>query len=280
MNELKVNGTQKFMGFDIPVIEGGFGENCKVVTAKTVSEIHKFQLKEINQSINRLIKKERMVENIDYINLFSSESFKVTASDLGLITSNGQKQCFILSERGYSKLIKYMDDDESWNIMDKFIDEYFSMRKELSSIKQKKAMLLLTIYDGGQDAIVASKELSKIEVKEATAELEDKIEEQKPSVEFANQVSDSTNLIDIGKMAKLLNKDGIDIGRNKLYEFLRNNKILMEGNIPYQKYINSGYFKVKETVCKTSFGFKTNQKTYVTGKGQLFIAEKLRKEYV
>ena len=31
MNELKVNGTQKFMGFDIPVIEGGFGENCKTL---------------------------------------------------------------------------------------------------------------------------------------------------------------------------------------------------------------------------------------------------------
>ena len=32
-NELKLNGTQKFMGIDIPVVEGGFGENCRVVTA-------------------------------------------------------------------------------------------------------------------------------------------------------------------------------------------------------------------------------------------------------
>ena len=39
-NELRVNGTQKFMGIDIPVVEGGFGENQKVILAKTVAEIH------------------------------------------------------------------------------------------------------------------------------------------------------------------------------------------------------------------------------------------------
>lgn len=36
-NELKINGTQNFMGVDIPVVEGGFGENCRVVTAKTMA---------------------------------------------------------------------------------------------------------------------------------------------------------------------------------------------------------------------------------------------------
>ena len=37
MNDIKVNGTQIFMGIEIPVIEGGFGENCRVVSAKTIS---------------------------------------------------------------------------------------------------------------------------------------------------------------------------------------------------------------------------------------------------
>lgn len=99
MNDIKVNGTQIFMGIEIPVIEGGFGENCRVVSAKTISQIHNTNLKEINQSINRLIKKNRIKESVEYIDMFSSEILKVTAGDLGLITSNGQKQCFILSER-------------------------------------------------------------------------------------------------------------------------------------------------------------------------------------
>lgn len=92
--ELTVVGTQKFMGIDIPIIEGGFGEKCRIVSAYTISEIHSSPLKEINQSINRLIKRNRLIENIDYINMFSNENLKVTASDLGLITSNGQKTMF------------------------------------------------------------------------------------------------------------------------------------------------------------------------------------------
>lgn len=174
MNELKVNGTQKFMGIDIPIVEGGFGENCRVVSAKSIAEIHKTLVKEINQSIGRLIKRGRLIENIDYINMFSNEQFKVTASDLGLITSNGQKQCFILSERGYTKLIKYMDDDKSWDVMDQFVDEYFTMRKVINSTEQLKATYLLAIYNGGQDAVTASKKLTEIEVEEAKKPLVEK----------------------------------------------------------------------------------------------------------
>ena len=174
MNEIKINGAQKFMGIDIPIIEGGFGNSCRIVSAKSVSEIHKIQMKEINQSINRLIKRGRFVENIDYINMFSNEQFKVTASDLGLITSNGQKQCFILSERGYTKLIKYMDDDKSWDVMDQFVDEYFTMRQIVTSNEQLKANYLLAIYNGGQDAVIASKKLTEIEVEDATAPLIEK----------------------------------------------------------------------------------------------------------
>lgn len=51
-NELKINGNQKFMGINIPIIEGGFGENQKVILAKTIAEIHNQPLKKINQLIN------------------------------------------------------------------------------------------------------------------------------------------------------------------------------------------------------------------------------------
>lgn len=104
---------------------------------------------------------------------------------------------------------------------------------------------------------------------------EQKIEEQKPLVEFASKVSDSVNLIDMGKMAKLLNDEHIEIGRNRLFEWLRKNGILMSNNLPYQKYIKNGYFQVKESVFDTPCGIKTQQTTYVTGKGQLFISELL-----
>lgn len=120
-----------------------------------------------------------------------------------------------------------------------------------------------------------------IEKKDAIiAQKNKKLEEQKPLVDFANQVSDSTNLIDIGRMAKLLKNENINIGRNRLFDWLRQNGYLMRNNIPYQKYIESGYFTVKESTFITPLGTNTYQKTYITGKGQLFIAHKLKEYYL
>lgn len=89
MNNLIVNGKQKFMGMEIPVIEGGFGEGQKVVLAKTVAEIHEYENGE--KSINKLINNNiTRFNNDDLINL-CSENFKVPARNLGFITSNAQK---------------------------------------------------------------------------------------------------------------------------------------------------------------------------------------------
>lgn len=109
--------------------------------------------------------------------------------------------------------------------------------------------------------------------------LNDKLERQEPLVAFANKVSDASGLIDMGRMAKLLHDEHIPIGRNKLYEWLRNKKVLMGNNVPYQQYIDGKYFQIKESTQETSYGTKTFTTTYVTGKGQIFITEKLRKEY-
>lgn len=117
------------------------------------------------------------------------------------------------------------------------------------------------------------------EERQKRKQAENKIEQQKPFVEFANKVSDSSNLISVGTMAKLLKDEHINIGRNKLFKWLRDNNILMDNNIPYQKYISNGYFKVVESVYETPYGTQTQQTTFVTGKGQIYIVERLRKEW-
>lgn len=67
MNNLVIRGKQEFLGMDIPVIEGGFGEGKKVILAKTVAEIHEVELKEVNRLINNNI--EEFEEGIDIIDL-------------------------------------------------------------------------------------------------------------------------------------------------------------------------------------------------------------------
>ncbi len=109
-------------------------------------------------------------------------------------------------------------------------------------------------------------------------QLNEKIRRDGPLVQFANQVADTENVIDIGRMAKLANEENIRIGRNTLFRWLKGRKILMSNNIPYQQFIDRGYFVVKESVYEQHGMQKTYQQTYVTGKGQQYII-RLLKEY-
>lgn len=119
-----------------------------------------------------------------------------------------------------------------------------------------------------------TKNLFRLQLNTIT-QLNHKIEQDKPLVDFASQVSDTTDLIDIGALSKLIRKQGLNIGRNKLFEWLRENKFLRPNNEPYQKYINDGYFKTKESTYFVGVEPKIAIKTFVTGKGQRYIFDKL-----
>ena len=110
-------------------------------------------------------------------------------------------------------------------------------------------------------------------------QLNDRIRRDEPKVKFADHVSDTVNLIDMNDMAKLCADHGIRIGRTRLFRWLRSKGILMEGNIPYQEYIERGYFKVKESVFDLYGEPKTYQQTMVTGRGQQYILARLMREY-
>ena len=128
---LEVKGTQQFLGKEIPVIYGGFGSNQKVVLAKTIAEIHQVENKYINQVINRNI--QRFKDGIDLLDLkVVAESNHNLFKYFGFTQMQISKanNIYLLSERGYAKLIKIMDSDLAWEIHDQLMDEYFSMREE------------------------------------------------------------------------------------------------------------------------------------------------------
>lgn len=107
-----------------------------------------------------------------------------------------------------------------------------------------------------------------------------KIQQDKPLVEFAEHVSESVNSIDMATFAKLLYDENIKIGRNRLFAWMKKNKYLMRDTKPYQKYVDYGYFELKEQTYKTPYGEKrVGTKTLITGKGQIYFTEKLRKEF-
>lgn len=105
------------------------------------------------------------------------------------------------------------------------------------------------------------------------------IDEQLPSVEFTKKVADTKDLITMAQMAKLTHDENIPLGRNKLIQWLKDKKYLRQNGEPFQQYINQGYFKVRETCKQTAYGSKVFTQTFVTGRGQIYLIEKLRKEF-
>ncbi len=276
-NKLIINGNQKFMGIDIPVIEGGFGENCKCICVNTIAKIHKARIDKVNELITNNI--EEFEIGVDILDLMNDRDSLNLAKGLGFITNNRQKHCYLLSEQGYMLLVGFMKTDKAKEIRKNLRREYFAMREIINSNENRKAQLLLEIYDGGQNAIFASKQLSELEVKKATTPLLQKIKDDKPYTDFAKHVTESSDSVDVGEFSKIVKNENIDIGRNRLFQWLRDNKYLMDTNVPYQKYINNGYFNVIEITKSTAYGTKVFPKTLITGRGQVALVEKLRSEF-
>lgn len=106
-------------------------------------------------------------------------------------------------------------------------------------------------------------------------ELKRQNEKLLPAAKFVYQLCSSKDTIEIGECAKVLNKN---VGRNRLFEFLRNSNVLQSNNIPYQKYIDAGYFRVIESKYVTPNGeTKISLKTVVFQKGVAYINKLLSK---
>lgn len=105
---------------------------------------------------------------------------------------------------------------------------------------------------------------------------DDEIKALKPKADFYDQVAGSKDAIDMGSAAKVLNIKGI--GRNKLFDILRDKEILMQNNQPYQRYVDSGYFRtIEQKFTKPDGSTHINIKTVVYQKGLDFIRKQVSK---
>lgn len=111
-------------------------------------------------------------------------------------------------------------------------------------------------------------------------EIKKENEEMKPQALFAKSVTTSSTTILVGELAKILRGNGINIGANRLFKWLRENGYLIsrkgtDYNMPTQKSMDLGLFKIKETAITHSNGSVSISKTpKVTGKGQQYFVNK------
>lgn len=104
------------------------------------------------------------------------------------------------------------------------------------------------------------------------------IYQQSPSVTFAKTVEASKTTILIRELAKFLRQNGINIGQNRLYEWMRENGYLIKSgsdyNTPTQKAMDMGLFEITERTIATSEKVVVSKTTKVTGKGQVYFINK------
>lgn len=112
--------------------------------------------------------------------------------------------------------------------------------------------------------------------KRRIAAQESHIKELEPKARFADAVAASDGTCLIGELAKMLRQNGLDIGQNRLFEILRQDGYLgktgSNRNVPTQKAMDLGLFRIKETAITHSDGHVTiNRTAKVTGKGQTYF---------
>ncbi|KGL38505.1 hypothetical protein EP56_15170 [Listeriaceae bacterium FSL A5-0209] len=170
MTNLKVIGVQHLGHFEFTGIEGGFGEGKRAMTVKDIAAIHGKEVKYINKQINT--NRRRFINGVDLIDCLSSSDelrerfidgvdltdFKTGSSNelvLAQLFSKAEignaNNLFILSERGYSKLLKILEDETAWEIYDQLVDGYFAMREEINKKLPTDPMEILRLVFDAND---------------------------------------------------------------------------------------------------------------------------------
>ena len=141
-------------------------------------------------------------------------------------------------------------------------------------------------YISGQENMSDSELMAKaLLVAQRQIEQRDaRIAEMQPKALFADSVCASKSSILVGELAKILKQNGVNMGQNRLFEWLRNNGYLIrrkgtDYNMPTQRAMDLKLFEIKETVVNHADGHQTTSKTpKVTGKGQVYFINLLLEE--
>lgn len=165
-----------------------------------------------------------------------------------------------------------IDLEKKWNSPEQVMARALKLAdKTIEELKQENQLILI------------EKEQAESERDKAIEENKEKnkqLKHQQPFVDFAMKVQKSDDLITVNQMAKILTNYKMNVGSRRLFKWLREEKILMDNNTPYQTYMNADLFRVKETTKIDGYGkCRIFTVTMITGKGQIFILRKFYKWY-
>jgi anti-repressor protein len=236
-----------FRGQQLRVVEH---DNESWFIAKDVCEI--LEIQNVTQALNRLEENERSMFNIG------------RQGKANIVNESGLYELIFASRKPEAKTFKKWVKQEVLP----------SIRKHGGYLTPQKIEEVLLNPD---TIITLATQLKDEQTKRFLAE--QTIQKQQPLVSFAESCMASDRSLLVRELAKLVSKQGILIGERRLYQKLRDWRLIfLAKNEPYQEYVDRGYFEINQGVRESTKGTFTYLTMRITPKGQAYIINRLKKE--
>nr|DAJ07450.1 MAG TPA: repressor domain protein [Caudoviricetes sp.] len=265
-----------------------------------MNELKIFQNKEFGEIRTLIENGEPWLVGKDVCESFGDTNYRRSLSSVDdddkrisqIETPGGKQNMIVINESGLYSLLFQMQPQKAKGVSqnDSLVDERIEKlhrfkrwvtSEVLPSIRKNGG------YIAGQETMTDDELMARaLQVAQNKIQERDKqIETMKPKAIFADAVAASHTSILVGELAKILKQNGVNIGQNRLYEWLRENGYLIRGNkrtdrnAPTQRSMDMGLFEVKiSTVVNSDGSVRETRTTKVTGKGQQYFINKFLTE--
>lgn len=259
--QLKVIGREHIGKIEFTGIEGGFGKDKKAMLVKDIAKIHNQHVGNINRIINN--NRKWFEDGIDVIDLKSNKQFAMLLTQSGFTQNqiNASNNIYLLSERGYSMLIKFMDDEKATTIYKRLLDNYFNMRvaiknNEPSLVQQRrlsimednaatrKASIMYKIAMA-TDSKTSSQYLLSLAAKELTGEMAIPVMKQKEysATEVGQKLGIKANKV--GRIANQLDLKAEQPGQNEYGRWANSKSLYSDKEVAQWMYFEAGVKAIK-----------------------------------
>lgn len=278
--KIQIEGEFTIGDKKISVIKGGFGPDKKILSELQIAKLHNKEVKHIRDAVKRI--ESKLIQWVDYIDLNSCLDVGSYLDMFGYTKQQRTaKHFYIFSERGYLKLAKHFNNEESWDLFADMLDNYFykNVEETKSNDDTDRANALLLAIEGKtiEERTTGLQQYTNL----LTSEMQETIDAQKLVIDTI--VSDDS-LYPIGLVGRVLKSYNPDVfGKIKIFEMMRASGILIssrkrdEHNTPRYEY--SKYFEVKFREIEVSNGEKkVVPKTLFTAKGLEWFLKRISRE--
>lgn len=247
---------------EIPVLEW---QGVRVVKTETLAKGYGTEAIRIRQ--NHHENKVRFVEAKHFFKVIGDElkNLRVALNYSQNPVSPKARSLILWTERGAARHAKMLETDQAWAFFEKLEDSYFRQKE------QQPVAIPQTLPEALRLAAELAEQKQLLEQK--AHQLNQQLVAAASKVDFADRVSVAKGIL-IGNFAKV-----VGLKQNALFAWLRENGILIASggrkNVPFQQYINAGYFTVKEVVLDDEDGYQIRLTPQLTGKGQQWLTRKL-----